>query len=149
MTLKEQLTADMKAAMKEKAQQKLTAIRLIMAAIKQKEVDERVTVTDGDILQILDKMGKQRRESIQQYRQASREDLVQQEQFELDLIQTYLPTQLTDSEIDTLVVDTIKTTGATSIKDMGKVMGVLKSAVQGRADMTSVSAKIKEKLASC
>ncbi len=136
----------MKDAMRAGEKPRLGVIRLILAAIKQREVDERIELDDAQITIALDKMAKQRRESIAQYTKAGRDDLVQQETFELDLIKTYLPEQLGDAEIETMIADAIASSGAVSIKDMGKVMGQLKPKLQGRADMGAVSAKIKAAL---
>lgn len=146
MSLKERLTQHMKDAMRAGEKPRLGVIRLILAAIKQREVDERIELDDAQITIALDKMAKQRRESIAQYTKAGRDDLVQQETFELDLIKTYLPEQLGDAEIETMIADAIASSGAVSIKDMGKVMGQLKPKLQGRADMGAVSAKIKAAL---
>lgn len=146
MELKNRITEDMKQAMRDQNKPKLQAIRLITAAMKQKEVDERVELTDADVLAILDKMIKQRRESIRQYEAANRHDLAAQESFEIEIIQAYLPAQLSEAEIEALVVDALKTTGASTPHDMGKVMGLLKPKLQGRADMGIVSQKIKAKL---
>jgi len=146
VTLKPRLTEDMKTAMKAQDKRRLDAIRLILAAIKQREVDERVTMTDDLVLAVLDKMSKQRRDSISQYQNANRQDLVDQEVFELEVIQSYMPAQLSAAEIDNLIAAAIKATGATSAKDMGKVMAELKPKLQGRADIAAVSAKIKERL---
>ena len=146
MSVKESLQQDMKAAMRGGDKRRLGVIRLIMAAIKQREVDERIELDDGQLVAVLDKMAKQRRESIEQFKKAGRDDLVEQEEFELEILKAYLPEQLDDAEIDTLVDEAIKNTGASSIKDMGKVMGQLKSKLQGRADMGAVSGKIKARL---
>ncbi len=146
MDLKTRITEDMKQAMRDQNKAKLQAIRLITAAIKQKEVDERITVTDTDVLAILDKMVKQRKESIRQYEAANRQDLVAQESFEIGVIQAYLPVQLTDAEIDALITNACEEVNASGPQDMGKVMGILKPKLQGRADMTIVSGKIKAKL---
>ncbi len=145
-TLKPQLTSDMKSSMKSGDKQRLGVVRLMLAAIKQIEVDERIELDDTRILAVLDKMVKQRRESISHYSAASRDDLVAVEQFEIDLIQEYLPEALSESEINELVEQSIATTGAESIKDMGKLMGVLKPQLQGRADMGKVSQLIKSRL---
>ena len=146
MSVKENLQQDMKDAMRGGDKRRLGVIRLILAAIKQREVDERIELDDGQLVAVLDKMAKQRRESIEQFRKAGRDDLVEQEDFELEILKAYLPEQLDDAEIDTLVDEAIKNTGASSIKDMGKVMGQLKSKLQGRADMGAVSGKIKARL---
>jgi len=146
MALKDTLQQDMKTAMRGADKPKLGVVRLILAAIKQREVDERIELDDTQITIVLDKMSKQRRDSLEQYEKAGREDLAAQERFELEVLQTYLPEQLDDAEIDTLIGAAIEATGATSIKDMGKVMGQLKSKIQGRADMSAVSGKIKARL---
>jgi len=146
MTLKERITEDMKGAMRAGEKERLGTIRLVLAAIKQREVDERITLDDGQILAVLEKMIKQRREAIAQFESGGRADLVAKEQAELTVLQTYLPAQLGEAEIDSLIVEAIASTGATSIKDMGKVMGVVKAKAQGKADMGAVSARIKQKL---
>lgn len=125
---------------------KLGVIRLVLAAIKQREVDERIELDDSQIVVVLDKMVKQRRESIVQYQKAGRDDLEEQEAYELEILSIYLPEQLDDAEIDTMIEAAIQSSGAASIKDMGKVMGQLKPKMQGRADMGAVSAKIKARL---
>ena len=145
-TTKDQILADIKAAMKAGDKSRLATLRLISAAITQKEVDERIDVDEEQTMAILDKLMKQRRESIAQYEKAGRDDLVAVEQAESTIIQTYLPAALDQSEIDKIVGDAITTTGAASIKDMGKVMGLVKPALQGRADMAAVSKLIKERL---
>jgi uncharacterized protein YqeY len=145
-TLKPQLTSDMKSSMKSGDKQRLGVVRLMLAAIKQIEVDERIELDDTRILTVLDKMAKQRRESIFHYSAAGRDDLVAVEQAEIDLIQEYLPEALSESEINDLVEQSIATTGAASMKDMGKLMGVLKPQLQGRADMGKVSQLIKSRL---
>lgn len=141
--LKSTITDAMKTAMKGGDKARLATIRLIMAAIKQVEVDERKDLTDADLLAILDKMAKQRRESISQYKEAGRDDLVAQEESELLVIQDFLPQPLTGDEIAELIKDAVASTGAQDMKDMGKVMGVLKPQLQGRADMGKVSGQIK------
>jgi hypothetical protein len=146
VSLKEQLQQDMKQAMRGGDKRRLGAIRLVMAAIKQREVDERIELDDAAVTAVLDKMAKQRRESIAQYGKAGRDDLVEQENFELELLKTYLPEQLDEAEIDAMIEATIQSTGAASVKDMGKVMGQLKPRLQGRADMGAVSARIKARL---
>lgn len=142
-TLKQQLTAEMKSAMRAKEKERLAAIRLILSEVKRIEVDERIDVDDERMLVVLDKMCKQRRDSISQYEQAGRDDLASQERFEMEVIQTFMPTPLTDAELDTLIADAISQTGATSMKEMGQVMAILKPQLQGRADMAAVSKKIK------
>lgn len=146
LTLKQRIQNDMKEAMRAHEKQRLDAIRLILAAIKQIEVDERIEADDSRVLAILDKMLKQRRDSIEQYQKGNRPDLAELENFEVDLIQHYLPAQLSDAEITALINQAIAETAATSAKDMGKIMAVLKPQIQGRADMTAVSAKVKERL---
>ena len=145
-TLKPQLVADMKSSMKSGDKHRLGVVRLILAAIKQIEVDERIELDDTRILAVLDKMAKQRRESIAQYGKAGRDDLVAVEEAEIVIIQEYLPAALSESEINELVEQSIASTGAASIKDMGKLMGVLKPQLQGRADMGKVSQLIKSRL---
>jgi uncharacterized protein YqeY len=144
--IKSRLTTDIKTAMKSGDKPRLAVLRLISSAVKQREVDERLDTDDSAMIQILDKMAKQRRESIEQFESAERQDLADAEMAELAIIQDYLPAQLSDSEIDTLINDAISATGAESIRDMGKVMGTLKPQLQGRADMSAVSARIKDRL---
>jgi uncharacterized protein YqeY len=146
VSLKEQIQQDMKEAMRGGDKRRLGVIRLVMAAIKQREVDERIELDDTGITAVLDKMAKQRRESIAQYSKAGRDDLVDQENFELEVLKSYLPEQLGEAEIDAMIEATIQMTGAASVKDMGKVMGQLKPRLQGRADMGAVSARIKARL---
>ena len=147
MSLKAQIQEDMKTAMREKNAQKLGAIRLLTAAMKQKEVDERVELTDEMIVAIIEKMLKQRRDSISQYESAGRQDLADQEKFELNLLQGYMPAQLSAEEIEAEVAAAIAATGAAGPQDMGKLMGLLKPKLAGKADMAAVSALIKKKLA--
>jgi uncharacterized protein YqeY len=144
--LKQRIQDDMKSAMKGGDKRRLGAIRLLLAAIKQREVDERIELNDEQVLAVLDKMVKQRRDSLDQYQQASREDLAEQEQFEIEVLQGYLPEALSAAEIDALIVEAITATGADSMRDMGKVMGQLKPQLQGRADIGAVSALVKSKL---
>ena len=146
MSLKDRIQQDVKDAMRAREKERLATLRLITAAIKQREVDERIELDDEQVLLILDKMCKQRRESISQFEKAGRDDLIAQEVSELDLIQGYLPKQLDDNEIAALIDAAMADTGASSIKDMGKVMGQLKPKLQGRADMGAVSAMIKSRL---
>ena len=146
MTLKQSLTADMKASMKGGEKKRLGVIRLVLAAIKQIEVDERIELADDRVLAVLDKMVKQRRESISQYKDAGREDLWEQEEYEVSILQDFLPEALSDDEIGQMIAKAISDTGAASIKDMGKVMGILKPQMQGRADMGAVSGMIKAQL---
>lgn len=144
--LKQRITDDMKSAMRAGEKEKLGTIRLILSAIKQIEVDTRKDLDDTQVLSILDKMVKQRRESISQFEKAGRDELAAKEQQEITIIQNYLPAQLSESEINDLIEEAISTTGATTMRDMGKVMGILKPKLQGRADMGSVSASIKARL---
>jgi len=146
MSLKDRIQQDVKDAMRAREKQRLATIRLITAAIKQREVDERIEMDDEQVLLILDKMCKQRRESISQFEKAGRDDLIAVEVREMEIIQGYLPKQLGDDEIAALIDAAMSDTGATSIKDMGKVMGQLKPKLQGRADMSAVSAMIKARL---
>ena len=146
MSLKERILQDVKDAMRAKDKPRLATIRLITAEIKQREVDERIELDDTQVLVVLDKMCKQRRESISQFQQAGRDDLAAQEKAELALIQQYLPEQLGEAEINDLIDAAMEQTGAASMKDMGKVMGLLKPKLQGRADMGAVSALIKARL---
>ncbi len=144
--IKSQISDDVKAAMRSKDKERLGALRQIQAAFKQKEVDERIELSDEQTIAILDKMAKQHRDSIDQFQQADRNDLVEIEQFELNIIESYLPAQLSEAEINSLIDGAISDTGAESIKDMGKVMGILKGKLQGRADMGQVSGLIKNRL---
>lgn len=146
-SLKERIKDDMKAAMKGGDKSRLAVIRLIMAAIKQREVDERIELDNAQVIAVLDKMVKQRRESIKQYSDANRMDLAEAEQSEVDVIKDYLPQALSEREIEAMIADAVQQSGAESVKDMGKVMGLLKDKMQGRADMSVVSAKIKAILA--
>jgi len=146
MSLKDRIQQDVKDAMRAKDKSRLAAIRLIAAAIKQREVDERIELDDTQVTAVLDKMAKQRRESISQFEKAGRDDLIAQEAMELEIIQSYLPEQLGEDEINALIDSAIQATGATGIRDMGKVMGQLKPKLQGRADMGAVSAMIKARL---
>jgi uncharacterized protein YqeY len=136
----------MKAAMRAKEPARLSAIRLILAAIKQKEVDERIELTDPDVVSVLEKMVKQRRESIAQFEKAARTDLAEAEKFELQVLTGYLPQQMSDSEVESAIAAAISDSAATSVKDMGKVMAVLKPRLAGRADMGKVSGLVKAKL---
>lgn len=146
MSLKQRLTDDMKAAMKGGDKERLAVIRLVNAAIKQREVDERIQLDDTQVLAVLEKMIKQRRDSVSQYEAANREDLAAVERFEIGVIQDYMPQALSDTEIEALIDAAIAETGATTGRDMGKVVGVLKPRVAGRADMGAVSARIKARL---
>ena len=144
--LKTQLTDAMKAAMKGGDKETLAVIRLMLAALKQVEVDERIELDDARIIGILDKMVKQRRESISQFDAAGRDDLSSKEKAEVEIIQQYLPQALSEEEIETIINDAISSTGASSIKDMGKVMGIVKPLITGRGDMGVISGKIKSLL---
>ena len=146
MSLKNQITEDMKSAMKAGAKDRLKVVRLIMAAIKQVEVNKRVELDDAGVLSVLDKMVKQRRESVEQFEKGGREDLAAIERAEIEVLQAYLPEQLSADEIAALVDEVIAATGAESIRDMGKVMGQIKAKAAGRADMGAVSATVKERL---
>ena len=146
MTLKERITEDMKSAMRAGDKERLATIRMILAAIKQREVDERITLDDSQVLAVLDKMIKQRKESLAQFESGGRADLVAKESAEIAVLQSYLPAPLSDAEIDALIAEAIASTGASAVKDMGKVMGVVKPKVQGRADMAAVSARVRQKL---
>lgn len=146
--LKQRIQDDMKSAMKGGDKPRLGVIRLLMAAIKQREVDERIELDDAQILAVLDKMVKQRRDSINQYEQAGRPELADQEAFEISVLQGYLPEALSETEIAAMIREAIQATGAESVRDMGKVMGQLKPKMQGRADMGAVSALIKQLLGS-
>jgi len=145
-SLKERITDDMKAAMRSGDKERLGVIRMITAAIKQREVDERITLDDAQVLTVLEKMVKQRKESVVQFQAGNRADLVDRENAEIALLQGYLPKQLSESELDALIGEAIAAVGATTIKDMGKVMGIIKGKAQGQADMAVVGAKIKAKL---
>jgi len=146
MALRERITEDMKSAMRAGAKERLAAIRLALAAIKQREVDERITLDDSQVLAVLDKMIKQRREAITQFESGGRADLVARETAEIAVLQGYLPAQMSEAEIDALIAEAITATGAASVKDMGKVMAVVKPRAQGRADMGAINARIKQKL---
>ena len=146
MTLREKIFDDMKTAMKARASEKLAAIRLLQAALKQKEVDERVELTDDMVLTIIEKMLKQRRDSIEQFTAGNRFDLVAKEEFEVGVLSAYMPQQLTEAEVLAILDGVIAETGATSAKDMGKVMNALRPKVAGRADMGKLSAMVKARL---
>jgi uncharacterized protein YqeY len=146
MSLKERITDDMKAAMRSGEKQRLGAIRMITSAIKQREVDERITLDDAQVLSVIEKMIKQRKESVAQFQAGNRPDLADRESAEIALLQSYMPEQLSDDDLNKMISDAIAATGAASIKDMGKVMGIIKGKAQGRADMAAVGAKIKAKL---
>ena len=136
----------MKAAMRAGEKDRLGVIRMITAAIKQREIDERISLDDAQVLSVLEKMIKQRKESLTQFQAGNRPDLVDKESAEIVLLQSYMPSQLSDGEIDALITDAVAATGAATLKDMGKVMGIIKAKAQGRADMAAVGAKIKAKL---
>jgi uncharacterized protein YqeY len=146
MSLKERITEDMKAAMRAKDSERLGTIRMITSAIKQREVDERITLDDNQVLAVIEKMIKTRKESIVQFQSGGREDLVAKETKEIDLLQSYMPAQLSEAELDAIIADAITQSGAASIKDMGKAMAIVKQKAQGRADMGMVSNKLKAKL---
>ena len=146
MNLKQQITDDMKAAMRAKDAARLSAIRLLLAAIKQREVDERIELVDGDVVTIIEKMNKQRRDSISQYEAAGRQELADVEKFEMSVLADYMPQQLDDASVTAAVLEVIASVGATGPQDMGKVMGLLKPKLAGRADMGKVSALIKAQL---
>jgi uncharacterized protein YqeY len=146
MAIKEKIQEDMKTAMRSQDKERLATIRLVLAAIKQREVDERIELSDEQVLATLNKMIKQRRESITQFEAGNRADLAAKELAEINVIQVYLPAQMSPAEIEQAVAGALAESGATSAKDMGKVMGILKAKLQGKADMTLVSAKVKEKL---
>ena len=146
MSLKLQITDDMKSAMRSKDSERLGAVRLLLASIKQKEVDERVELIDEDIISIIEKMLKQRRDSIEAFNKADRKDLVQKEELEIKVLQDYMPQQLSEVEVEKAIFDAIENSGAKSMKDMGAVMGILKSQLAGKANMADVSKKIKIKL---
>ena len=149
MNLKARITEDMKSAMRSGEKRQLGVIRLALAAIKQIEVDDRIeSLDDAQVITVLDKMIKQRRESISQYQKAGRDDLQEQEEYEITILQPYLPEALSESEINAIIDQAITETGASSIKEMGKVMGIIKPKMQGRADMGKVSGQIKERLSS-
>jgi uncharacterized protein YqeY len=147
MSLKTRISDDMKAAMRAKDAPRLSAIRLLLSAMKQREVDERIELSDADVVAIIDKMLKQRRESIAQFEKGGRQDLADTEKFEVSVLQTYMPQALSDAEIDVEISAAMQASGAKAIADMGKVMAILKPKLAGRADMGKVSAKIKAKLA--
>ena len=147
MALREQLNEDIKTAMKAREQDKLAALRLLLSEVKRREVDERITLDDAGVVAVVEKMLKQRKDSISQFEKAARQDLVDKEKFEVGVLEGYLPQQLTQAEVDAIVADAIASTGASSAADMGKVMGVVKPKLAGRADMGKVSGLVKAKLA--
>ena len=146
MSLKARITEDMKSAMRAGEKDRLSCIRMLQAGIKQREVDERIELDDAQVLAVIDKMIKQRRESVTQFQAGNRADLVAKESAEIDLLSGYLPAQLGDAELAAMIKDAIAASGAASMKEMGKVMGILKPKVQGRADMGALSARIKSAL---
>ena len=147
MALRERLNEDMKAAMKAREQEKLNALRLLLSAVKQREVDERITLDDAGVVSVVEKMIKQRKDSISQFEKAARQDLADKEKYEISVIEAYLPQQLSAAEVDAIIAEAIASTGAKSAADMGKVMGVVKPKLAGRADMGKVSGLVKAKLA--
>lgn len=146
MTLKERITEDMKTAMRSGEKDRLAVIRLLQAAIKQREVDERIVLDDTQVASVLEKMIKQRKESIVAFEKGNRADLVAKETAEIAVLQPYLPAQLSDADLDAIIAEAIAATGAASIKDMGKVMGIVKAKAAGKADMGAVGARIKAAL---
>jgi hypothetical protein len=146
LSLKQQITEDMKSAMRAKETARLGAIRLLLAAMKQKEVDERVELADADVLAIIDKMLKQRRDSITQYEAAGRQDLSDVEKFEMSVLQTYMPQQMSEAEVAAAITQAVTASGAASVQDMGKVMAILKPQLAGRADLGKVSGQVKAAL---
>ena len=148
MTLKQRVTEDMKAAMRARDAARLSAVRLLLAAMKQKEVDERVELTDADVLGIIEKMVKQRRESIALFEKAARQDLADQEKFEIGVLSAYLPQQMSQAEVEQAIAAAVAESGAGGVKDMGKVMALLRPRLAGRADMGKVSALVRTKLGS-
>ena len=146
MSIRQTISDDMKTFMRAKDTARLGAIRLLQASIKQKEVDERIELNDDQILAVIQKMLKQRKDSIEAYQQANRQDLIDQEQLEIEVLTKYMPEPLSDEEINRFIEEAIATTGAADMKDMGKVVGVLKSKVAGRADMGEVSKLVRQKL---
>ena len=147
MSLKEQIQSDMKAALRAGEKERLGVIRMLLAAIQSREIDERGELSDGDVLQVVEKLIKQRKDSAKQYADAGRDDRAQQELGEAELLQTYMPEQLSDAELAALVDEVLASTGASSMKDMGQVMAALRDKAQGRADMGALSALVKSKLA--
>jgi uncharacterized protein YqeY len=146
MPLREQLSEDIKTAMKAREQDKLGALRLMLSAVKQREVDERITLDDAGVVSVVEKMIKQRKDSISQYEKAQRQDLADKEKYEISILEVYLPQQLSAAEIDAVIAEAIASTGANGAADMGKVMGVVKPRLAGRADMGKVSGLVKAAL---
>ena len=147
MPLRDQLNEDIKSAMKAREAERLAALRLMLSAVKQREVDERITLDDAGVIGVVEKMIKQRKDSIAQYEKAARQDLADREKYEISVIEGYLPKQLSQAEVDAVIAEAIASTGAKSAADMGKVMGVVKPKLAGKADMGKVSAMVKAKLA--
>jgi uncharacterized protein YqeY len=146
MALRDKINEDMKSAMKAREQERLGALRLLLAAMKQREIDERVTLDDHQMVSVIEKMIKQRKDSIAQYEKAQRQDLADKEKYEISVLEAYLPQQMSQAEVDAAVAEAIASTGAKGAADMGKVMAVLKPRLAGRADMGKVSALVKSKL---
>ena len=146
MSLKGQITEDMKASMKAGDKDRLKVVRLILSAIKQQEVDQRIELDDAAVLAVINKMVKQRRDSVTQFRDGNRDDLADAEESEIVVLETYLPEQMSDAEVDALIAEAIESTGAESMRDMGKVMGIVKQKTEGRADLGAVSGKVKSRL---
>ena len=146
MPLREQVNEDMKSAMKARETEKLGAIRLLLAAVKQREVDERITLDDAGVIAVIEKMIKQRKDSISQYEKAARQDLADKEKFEIGVLEAYMPTQLSAAEVDAIIAEALAESGAQSPADMGKVMAIVKPKLAGRADMGKVSGLVKGKL---
>jgi uncharacterized protein YqeY len=146
MALRDQLNEDIKTAMKARETERLNALRLLSAAVKQREVDERITLDDAAVVAVIEKMIKQRKDSISQYEKAQRQDLADKEKYEISVIEAYMPKQLSQAEVEAVVAEVIASTGAKSAADMGKVMGALKPRLAGKADMGRVSALVKTKL---
>ena len=147
MALRERINDEIKAAMKAREQQKLDALRLLLSEVKRKEVDERITLDDAGVVSVVEKMIKQRKDSISQFEKAARADLADKEKFELGILEAYLPQQLSPAEVDAIIAEALAATGAKSAADMGKVMGIVKPKLAGRADMGKVSGLVKAKLA--
>ena len=147
MSLKDQITEDMKAAMRAKDSERLGTIRMLTAAIKQREVDERITLDDAQVIAVIEKMLKQRKDSLSQYEAAGRADLAAVERYEMGVLQDYLPAQLSEAEIDAIIDASVAEAGASGPKDMGKVIGLVRPKVAGRADMGALSERVKQKLA--
>jgi uncharacterized protein YqeY len=147
MALRERINEEMKTAMKAREQQKLDALRLLLSEVKRKEVDERITIDDAGVVSVVEKMIKQRKDSIAQFEKAARTDLADKEKFELAILEGYLPQQLSAAEVDAIIAEAVAATGAKSPADMGKVMGIVKPRLAGRADMGKVSGLVKAKLA--